>query len=76
MKNTPSDYIVAAKVGRLKGDVDTMTDPRFYANPNDVIVDYLKDIRDQLAALNRKIDELTINNEDQPALRIYDTFGG
>ncbi|HTS09791.1 MAG TPA: hypothetical protein VMP68_29770 [Candidatus Eisenbacteria bacterium] len=53
-----------------------MTDPRFYANPNDVIVDYLKDIRDQLAALNRKIDELTINNEDQPALRIYDTFGG
>jgi hypothetical protein len=41
-----------------------VSDPRIGSNPNDVIVDYLKDIRDELKALNRKLDAMTAKPEN------------
>lgn len=54
-----------------------MSETRIHANPNDVIVDYLKDIRDQLAALNKKLDKLTVESDQcGPLLRVGDFLGG
>jgi hypothetical protein len=54
---------------------------RIYTNRDEVIVDYLKDIRDELRAMNRKLDTLTINQGGVPypdslSVRTFNTNGG
>lgn len=52
-----------------------MSDTRVYNNPMEVMTDYLKDIRDELRAMNKKLDALT-GNDGNLYIRTLDKHEG